>query len=94
MKKTPLLIAIPAMAVAVVVGIAVVLKMVNPTAPQEVQVQPEFPQAIQNSTVEKPTSTLTTATTDDLSKELNTIVDDGGQSDLNALQKAASASGF
>lgn len=94
MKKTPFLIAIPAIAAAVAIGVAVVLKLVNPAPPQEQQVQAEFPNAIGNSSVEKPTSTLSSRSADDLSSELNDIVDDGGESDFNSLQKDASASGL
>ncbi len=107
MKKTPLFIIIPLFAVLVIVAVAMVLKTVAPTQKEVVQTSQkssEFPNAVTNETVSKPSTFLgnlfgvkdptpspTPKTATDLSNELKRTYDDGGQSELDALSKAASA---
>lgn len=99
MKKTPFIIAVPMIAVALVVGGAVLWKMLSPAS--STTTGGEFPNSVGSQTTGKPASFLggllggstpspTPASSADLSRELKNTVDDGGTSDLNALKQDAS----
>lgn len=98
-KKMPLFFIIPGVAIAIVVGVAILIKV---TAPKPVpSVSTDFPNAINDSQTGNPRSFLgslfggpkptpSPATANDLSTQLKNTYDDGGASDLNALQQQAS----
>ena len=105
MKKTPFFIAIPFVAVLIVVGIALALKTFVPK-PQEAVFQPptEFPNSVESQTVSKPstflgglfspaisTPTPSPSTASELSRVLKDTYDDGGQAELDALSKDAAS---
>lgn len=106
MKKTPLFITIPFIAILIVVGIAVAVKTFAPKPQVEVLKPTEFPNSIGSETVTKPstflgglfgqkpavsTPTPSPSTASDLSKELKDTYDDGGQAEMDALTKDAAA---
>lgn len=98
MKKIPFIL-IPAIVVIVIVGAVLGYRMftVVPSTTQPAQ----FPNSVGNSQAKNPATPLgglsgnvsptpTPATAADLNKELNSTVDDGGKSDLDALTQEAS----
>ena len=106
MKKTPLFITIPFVAVLIVIGIALALKTFAPKQQVEVLKPTEFPNSVGSETVSKPstflgslfgqkqavsTPTPTPSSASDLSKELKETYDDGGQAELDALSKDAAS---
>ena len=105
MKKTPLFITIPFVAVLIVIGIALAIKTFAPKPQVEVLKPTEFPNSVESETVTKPstflgglfgkqavaTPTPTPGTAAELSKDLKSTYDDGGQAELDALTKDAAA---
>lgn len=102
MKKMPLLIIIPLIAVLVIVSVAMGVKVLSPKPEVKITKSTEFPNPLKDAEVSKPSSFLgglfgqksptpspTPATASDLSKELKNTYDDGGQADLDALNKDA-----
>lgn len=96
----PLLFLIPMIAIMVVVAVGAVIRVMSrPETP--VTTAPQFPNPLDEST-SKPSSFLgrlfgggttpapTPASSEDLSRALKDTVDDGGQSDFEALQKESS----
>jgi hypothetical protein len=103
MKNTPILIAIPALAVILVLGAVVAWKVMAPVAPVEQVATPYTAPVVQDQTG-KPASSfgaapsagasgqvVTNPTTSDLQTTLDTTVDDGGQSEFDALAHFAAS---
>lgn len=106
MKKTPLLFTIPLIAILVVVGAAIALKVFAPKPQVEVLRPSEFPNTVGSEAVSKPSTFLgglfgqktavqtpapTPQTAADSSKELRSTYDDGGQSELDSISKEANS---
>lgn len=105
MKKMPLIIAVPLIAIIVVVAASMVLRMRVNTPPNVSVVNTtEFPNALNDSSQSAPstflgglfgqvtvTPTPTPSTATDLSRELKDTYDDGGQAELDALTKDAAS---
>ncbi len=104
--KTPLLITIPLIAVLLIVGAAIALKVLAPKPKVEVLKPTTFPNAVGTEEASKPstflgslfvkkkavaTPTPSPATAADLSTELKGTYDDGGQAELDAIGKDAAA---
>lgn len=106
-QKTPLLILIPMIAVFIVVGAAVAIKLLSPENAMPTKAADEsvrrYPNLLQRDEGKKPSSfmgrflggnptpTPTPATADDLSRELKNTVDDGGAMDFDKLEQEAAA---
>ncbi len=96
MKKLPLIIGIPAIAVAVILGGAMLWKLANKTADTvsapggltSESTKPSNPfSALFGS---KPEPTPTPASAADLNRDLEAVTDDGGTADINSLKSDAS----
>ncbi len=97
MKKLPFIIGIPAVAIALVLGGAMLWKLKN----QTVGTVNQLPGAFESSGTKpsnpfsalfgsKVAPTPTPASSADLNKELLTVEDDGGAADINSLKSEAS----
>ena len=106
MKKIPLLITIPLIAVMSIVAIALGIKFFAPKPEVAVLKPTEFPNVVSSTETTKPstflgalfgkkavvaTPTPTPATAVDLSTELKGTYDDGGQAELDAMKKDTAA---
>lgn len=101
MKRAPLLFTIPVIAIVAVLAIVFGYKILS--ARPVSMVKNEFPNSIGSETSKKPKSFLgglfqsgatpspTPATAVELSNELKSTYDDGGQSDLDSIAKDASS---
>lgn len=101
-KSSPLLYIIPVIALFIAVGVAVGVKLLSPENSIPAQAALEYPDPYGKTDLKRPSSFLgkllgTNPTTTpigtnsaaDLSRELKETVDDGGQSDLDALTQDA-----
>jgi hypothetical protein len=103
MKKLPLIMGIPALALALVLGGAMVWRLKTQTI-DTVATQPgPLPNSVENAGGTKPTNpfsflsgpqvtpipTPTPATVAAMNTDLNTIGDDGGTADINSLKSDA-----
>jgi len=95
MKKTPVFILVPMIAVIVAVGVAVAIRLLSPQSAMPAKAGSDYPNPLAGESA-KPstflgkllggaTPTPTPATAADLSDELKATYDDGGQSDLDGL---------
>ena len=104
MKKMPIFIIVPLIAVLVIVGVAMVIKQTS-KPPEVVITKPtDFPNALSKTEVSKPSSFLgglfaqssptptpSPSSAQELSRELKDTYDDGGQADLDAISKDAAS---
>ena len=105
MKKTPIIIGIPALAIALVVGGAMVWKFKTQTVDTVTATQPAvFPNAVKNAGGSKPTNPFsfffglqepsipipTPASVAAMNADLQAIGDDGGAADFSSLQQDVS----
>lgn len=92
MKKMPLVFLIPIIAILVAVGIATLIKLNSLALPPTQNTSNEYPDPYA-SEPDKPTTFLgglTSESTDDLNQELKSTFDDGGLSELDALEEEIS----
>jgi len=102
MKKMPMMLLVPMIALVAVVSIATAVRLL-PRPQQQAPVATQYPNPFGNDETTQPATFLgkllnpastpspTPASSNDLSSELKTTVDDGGESDFDALEQEASA---
>jgi len=97
----PLVFLIPMIALLVAVGVATGIKLLSADSPAPAKVVGEYPNPLTAESGKpdtflgmlfsgKPTPSPSTATASDLSRELEATVDDGGASELDALEQELS----
>jgi hypothetical protein len=104
MRKMPLQLLIPMIAIMIVVGVAAAYRLYSSSSAVPAKAKEEYPNALTNTQETKPstflgglggaakaTPTPTPGSTNDLSTELKATYDDGGQAELDALAKEAAA---
>lgn len=103
MKKMPMVILIPMIAILVVLGFAMGVKFLSQKPAIPTEIVGDFPNPITAQATNKPstflgrlfgadepTPTSTPATSNDLLRQLDTTIDDGGAAELNALEEDTS----
>lgn len=96
MKKMPILILIPMIAIIIAVGVAVAIRLLSSQSAMPAKAGADYPNPLESTQESKPSTFLgkllggatpspTPATAVDFSNELKATYDDGGQSDLDSL---------